>query len=361
MVKRPARGFTLIELLVVIAIIAVLIALLLPAVQAAREAARRSQCTNNLKQIGLALHNYHSTHDKFPMGGSKGSDGQGGTGSDPWASWSAQAQMLPFMEQTAIYNAINFNFEMERNGGDLPTVVNSTAKNTIINSFLCPSDTNAGKQFTNNYHACVGTSIGLGGQTGDSSGMFAVWISFGIRDATDGTSNTAAFAEALVGDGRGNGYGGSGNNPASTYRGNGVGGATGNDGAYMYDASSGVNLTTVTGYLQTCASKFNATSGNIQDLRGYRWGLGNTGSSLYNHIQTPNGGQYKFNICRLGCNAGCNGDGSVSVPASSAHAGGVNIMLADGSVKFVKDTIAARTWYALGTKAGGEVISADQF
>ncbi len=111
MKSRIERGFTLIELLVVIAIIAVLIALLLPAVQAAREAARRAQCVNNLKQIGLAMHNYHSTNDSFPQGHSQAAHLGGYSGGYAgWTEWSAQAELLGFMEQGPIYNTINFNF-----------------------------------------------------------------------------------------------------------------------------------------------------------------------------------------------------------------------------------------------------------
>jgi prepilin-type N-terminal cleavage/methylation domain-containing protein/prepilin-type processing-associated H-X9-DG protein len=361
MPSKSRRGFTLIELLVVIAIIAVLIALLLPAVQAAREAARRSQCINNLKQIGLALHNYHSTNDTFPMGGSKNARcclGATTYNYDPWSVWSAQASMLPFLEQTPLYNNINFNWSPEGDGNSSDKI-NSTAKNTLINGFLCPSDTNAGKIQTNSYHCSVGTSISIAGQTGQSSGMFASWTSYGIRDATDGTSNTVAYAEALCGDGRGNSKGNQ--NPASLGRGNGVMGAAGGDVNFIYDVSQGTFPATVDGYLQTCNQQWKATSGKIVDYRGFRWGIGIPGFTMMNHIQPPNGGAYKFNYCRLGCSPGCNMDNAASMPASSSHSGGVNTLMSDGSVKFVKDTVALRVWYALGTRAGNEVLSSDQY
>jgi len=196
MPRKPGRrGFTLIELLVVIAIIAVLIALLLPAVQAAREAARRAQCVNNLKQMGLAMHNYHSVADCFPLGASLAA--LNNTDLEGWSAWSGQALMLSYMEQTAIYNAINFNFNTPYHGGVLCAAVNSTAYQSKINSFLCPSDGNAGNNNINSYDLCVGTtSQNLPTIT---TGLFALQTKYGLRDCNDGSSNTIAASEALVG------------------------------------------------------------------------------------------------------------------------------------------------------------------
>ena len=161
-VGSGSRGFTLIELLVVIAIIAVLIALLLPAVQAAREAARRAQCVNNLKQFGLAMHNYHSVNDVFPMGASLCIYPY--TGGAPlcttWNNWSAHAMMLNFLEQAPLYNAINFN--MEGRGSDLASAANSSAYNAKISTFLCPSDPNGGRVNDNCYYGSVGPTTNAG-------------------------------------------------------------------------------------------------------------------------------------------------------------------------------------------------------
>jgi prepilin-type N-terminal cleavage/methylation domain-containing protein/prepilin-type processing-associated H-X9-DG protein len=374
------RGFTLIELLVVIAIIAVLIALLLPAVQSAREAARRAQCTNNLKQIGLALHNYHTTNDVFPLGTSFNPVD---TANDPgvWASWSAQALMLGYLEQTPLYNAINFNWGPLATGSttsDGTGGINTTATHTLIPSFVCPSDPycGGGQQNINDYASCFGTT-GLplyivnwnapGGppfynqQPSGSTGMFTFAIPYGVKHCTDGTSNTVAYAEWLVGDGRGAALGGA--NPPSRYRGNLMSGvsSTGVDPGTLYDAYT--NPQTVFANLQLCSDQFRTTTVGITDLKGWRWGLGASGYSMFNSLQTPNDHQYPIGGCRENYAQGSNSwpDASFSVGAASNHPGGCNVLFADGSVRFVKDSINRMTWWALGTKGNGEVISSDAY
>ena len=351
MKSRRSAGFTLIELLVVIAIIAVLIALLLPAVQAAREAARRAQCVNNLKQMGLALHNYHSSFDNFPMGVAASKNTAGST---YWNGWSAQGLMLGYMEQTAIYNAINFSIDPLVNGPI--SQANSTALYTKINSYLCPSDPNGGRININNYYMSEGPNVintpGSGGvgnaSSGPSIGLFCFNYSFGIRDCTDGTSNTVAASE-----------GAAGNNQYSNYRGNGVVGAGSQppqNNAYLVQAQTLTNIAACAAAMQMDAS----SQKNMSLNRGQYWGWGAEAMSLFSTIVPPNSTQYAFNQCRYGCGGG-SADHSDITNASSFHSGGCNVLMADGSVRFVKSSLSILTWWALGSRNGGEVVSADSF
>ena len=360
------RGFTLIELLVVIAIIAVLIALLLPAVQAAREAARRSQCTNNLKQIGLALHNYHSVHDTFPLGESKNVATAGG-GINAWDGWSAQGLILGNMEQSVMYNAINFFF-VPRDYTYGPT--NTTVSYSVISSYICPSDpqmlatVSGGTEVAkNSYMASLGITDATDASNGytatgrDTTGLFAFYIAHGIRDCSDGTSNTVAFAEGIAGSPVG------GSALTTAYRGNNIMNSTGqtsNAGTAPGRAIDNgyANVNAILADLQTCSN--NAKAPNYAGTRNIRWDQGAGGETMFNHFQTPNDPVYKGNGCRFAANQAWL-DGGFSIPSGSWHPGGVNALLADGSVKFIKSTINRMTWWALGTRAGGEVLSADQY
>jgi prepilin-type N-terminal cleavage/methylation domain-containing protein/prepilin-type processing-associated H-X9-DG protein len=367
--KRRDRGFTLIELLVVIAIIAVLIALLLPAVQAAREAARRAQCVNNLKQIGLALHNYHSTTDCFPLGVSQYVP----ITAYNWDSWSGHALMLNHLEQTQLYNACNFML-----GNNMPNskgfFANSTVTNTRISVFLCPSDANAGSlqvirpadgrmdTLDVNYVASAGTTTNSPNNlapsnpwaTLGSTGLFWWYRSYGLRDITDGSSNTIAFSEALVTNG------GSQSTPSSisnTYPGNsitGVGGAGGN--AQQYDANQ--NPAAILTGLNACNTAF-ATKAGINNLRGVFWEVGSLGMTMFNTIVPPNSTQYKWGDCRF--TGGGYPNDATFANTSSNHSGGVNTLMGDGSVRFVKNTINQYTWWSLGTRSNGEVIDASSY
>ena len=192
--RTARRGFTLIELLVVIAIIAVLIALLLPAVQAAREAARRAQCINNLKQMGLALHNYHSAIGSFPMTSTAAYSSPPPSSPVKWGTWGAHALMLPYLEQTPIYNAINFDWTSWQGMGG---PINHTVFVTKINSYMCPSDGLVGQDNLTNYFGSVGTTVGFLNNA-NSTGFYAYNRTYSIANLTDGTSNTIAYSEALV-------------------------------------------------------------------------------------------------------------------------------------------------------------------
>jgi len=358
-------GFTLIELLVVIAIIAVLIALLLPAVQAAREAARRSQCTNNLKQIGIALHNYHTALNSFPLSNTVAYYQLPATPANQtqWGTWSAQALLLGYIEGQPLYNAINFNWTCWYGTG---YNVNSTVFESDVNVFLCPSDGLSGIQHNqstngngnNNYVGCYGTTIeewcGDTGCSGSSTGVFAHLQCYGIQHITDGSSNTMAFSETLVSD----------TTHWTNFRDGIAAGAhaPGTNG----DATNGVEAFTigiakVNQDLQQCSQWFQARQNPPwSDDKGFRWGTGSPGVTLFNSIVPPNSKQHPWSGCRFGC-GGCGQEFGQYENVSSNHPGGCNAMMADGSVRFIKDSVDMLTWWKLGTKAGGEVVSSDSY
>jgi len=370
MKRSPVRGFTLIELLVVIAIIAVLIGLLLPAVQAAREAARRAQCVNNLKQLGLAMHNYESASGSFPPG-IVNSTANLPAEYATWTAWSAQAMLLPYMEQMPLYNAANFSWNCCQYG-DQARDTNVTVALTRIATMLCPSDGNAGMTNINSYLASLGSSPIRYGSDAGVNGIFTVYASTAtgsppinrspsnkISSVTDGTSNTIAFGEGLVSDGQNR-----------KYRGNGMTGVGTAPGALNSQINASDNTPLVMQALQACNTFWSGTSmlGNpsnpnaagLKNYLGQRWALGERGYTLMNTIVPPNSTQYPWALCGFTC-VGCSPEGSNFANASSNHPGGANYAFADGSVKFLKATINMQTYWALGSRNGGDVLSADSF
>jgi prepilin-type N-terminal cleavage/methylation domain-containing protein/prepilin-type processing-associated H-X9-DG protein len=386
--SKANRGFTLIELLVVIAIIAVLIALLLPAVQAAREAARRSQCVNNLKQLGLGLQNYHSSTNSFPQGGSPqavlGAGWNNATQSaccsqGGWGSWSAQAMLLPYMEQTQVYSAANFSLNMR--GSGYGEVINTTATTVTIAGFLCPSSLGTqgtwyNKQWPGNtYFASTGSNISWYGTdpklTGPNgpytfipNGPFAVGgAAVGIRDVTDGTSNTVAFGEWKIGDfndakvsnqdiaGQTNfaAWGAADRNMSSQFT--------------SFPAGAGLLLPTLQAcqaclVANNCPSHTGSNGGGTQfSFNGRLWAEGIYAHGLGNLIVPPNS---PYPYCQFETGDSDSDSGTI-IGLTSNHAGGANVAFCDGSVRFLKNSVAYQTLWALGSRNQNEVISSDSY
>ena len=371
------RGFTLIELLVVIAIIAVLIALLLPAVQSAREAARRMQCTNNLKQLGLATHNYHSTNNCFPSGSmwpcSVVDNGNGNQGACWGWGVGPLVQLFNYMEQATLYNAYNAALGVwgsypPDNSGPTLWWGNTTVFNSQTSSFLCPSDARQVPQSSQmtvvNYGGNFGGPFCMGGFTGtiipdaNPGAPGASWAvndvdnlmptvrgSVGVQSVTDGTSNTSLWSEMLT--------------PPAT----GVVAGTGKnfESRAFFNANAPNATPTLAGVLQflaACQSIPPGTAAGSSNM-GYQWWSTFPGYVInnYNHVGTPNTRQ-----CQSSANIDAWGlDVYGTASPNSLHPGGVNVGFADGSVRFVKDSVSPPTWWALGTRANGEVISADAY
>jgi prepilin-type N-terminal cleavage/methylation domain-containing protein/prepilin-type processing-associated H-X9-DG protein len=351
-------AFTLIELLVVIAIIGVLIALLLPAVQAAREAARRSQCINNLKQIGLALHNYESTNSTFPPGRTNTYV----TGSGH--CWGAYSQMLPYLELANIFDSMNFSMNPDPDYTNSSAVVNMTAAVVVVDTFLCPSDggpplvqVGAGMYSGHNYLLNVGSGYSVVQRPPSPmtppNGTLYENSRVRFADLRDGTSNTVAISESIRSTaGAPTGFSG----PA-IFAVDPLGGfvITGNN-----TAGNGPPITSDADYVTRCLT---GTPVGFQPTRGIKWLYGAPGHSMYNHRRPPNDKHYD---CRGGLPHSDKSPAdwqnlSLNITARSYHPGGVNSLFCDGHVQFIKDTVNVFTWQALGSRNGGEVVSADQY
>jgi prepilin-type N-terminal cleavage/methylation domain-containing protein len=341
MSRRPA-GFTLVELLVVIAIIGMLIALLLPAVQAAREAGRRTQCVNNLKQIGLAVHLYENTKTYYPFG-----KGPSYPGAPVYARWSVHSQILAFLEQTAVESAIDFQYPPETPGMEggvttnfmpafqNPARQNATICRTPIPIFLCPSDATPPPAVwpgANNYvanqgamHMCDANEAAP--STTDPTDIQRVGVFYYLSRVStlrDGNSNTAFFSEKL----RGNGF----PNPRS-------------DMFIMPTQSSLDNTYT------TCSALDPRTAAPLMRLQGASWCMGEMCCTTYNHVSRPN-----TNTCAgVGFSGGMK-NMAMQVPPSSYHPGVVVVLLGDGSTRAIQSQIDLATWRGLGSRQGGEVL-----
>ena len=354
------RGFTLIELLVVIAIIAVLIALLLPAVQAAREAARRAQCTNNLKQIGLALHNYIAATNVLPPG--RVNTHIAGRGN----CWGAYAELLGQMEQQQLFNSFNFNLPPDTDPTTTLAAANSTGFMTLINSLICPSDPApaalvqiaGGFYGVHNYNMCTGSNYSVVQvPSGNLAGNYPNGVLFEnsavtLAAITDGTSATVAVADTL----RSTGGSPPGVNSLTFFQQNPLSGfvLTGDN------KTTGPPITSDADYLSMCQT---SSPAGYQATRGVRWHFGAPGHSLFNTRRPPNDKGYD---CRGGLPHSDKSDPnwrylSLNVTARSQHSGGANALMCDGHVQFIKNSINVGVWQALGSRNGGEVISADSY
>ncbi len=353
--SRCKRGFTLIELLVVIAIIAVLIALLLPAVQMAREAARRTQCRNNLKQIGLALHNYHATYNLFPplYGWNVGRhfEHEGGP--------STKVLLLPYLEESALYNACNFDSHPQHaySFRDWTFGQNQKSNRTVITRqlelLICPSDTNPGQM---NWDAQAGKTnyainMGLprrytGWYSNGPAYVLTKWdwgpdvtnTARGLKDVVDGTAQTALYGEYIKGPGNGEFLG------------------TQDPRARMYTwvDPGPTNLEqgpeTASRNCEAFGQNNNPGDGDsgrtFQKGGSWTWGF-EFMSDSYHHVSTPN---------KKSCWTDGDWEHNGMLTASSYHPGGANILFCDGTVRFIPDSIDSRIYRAMGTREGQEKV-----
>jgi prepilin-type processing-associated H-X9-DG protein len=343
---------------------------LLPAVQAAREAARRSQCINNMKQLGLAAANYHESKDCFAPGGlnlTRGStNALAGT---PYSSWSCFAWMLPQMEQSALFNATNFSCGTGQ-GDAVGSAINSTVTKTQLKNMLCPSDsaplqggtisgiTGSIQAPGDNYFGSVGSSLEYAGnQTGGPpNGVYQyMGNTIGVRDIRDGTSNTVAFGEFRVGDFNTNKVtiptdvgDASGTAPS---------GITRNTPTVNLPAGATAGGANIITWLNSCKTAV-ATGSTQRSFVGDCWALGIMGRGMGNLVMPPNA---PYPGCLDYTGQGDFDTAPIIIGLNSYHAGGANVAFADGSVKFLKNTISMLTLWQIGSRDQGEAVDASSY
>jgi len=336
---RRNLGFTLVELLVVIAIIGILVALLLPAIQAAREASRRTSCTNNLKQCGLALHHYHDTYAVFPLVGLKPFE-------CPW-QFSVQARILPWAEQAHLQGLIDLQEPLFLGSGPAQMLnpAQAAAAGTVVPMFRCPSDgtneryteyfTTADRPFAGgNYVVCTGSGTGTNYDLRyPTDGLFYFASARRFRDMLDGSSNTLAMAETLLGSHQET----TGPGPLDPKR----------QMAHMQNLSIDPNAPGIPGIVNPDVASLLAGATKWTGRRCHAWISGKQFASTFCTYMPPNAPV-----------ADVWAKGAGFIAARSNHPGGVNGLLGDGSVRFVSDSIELATWRALGTCAKGEVVGA---
>ncbi len=339
------RAFTLVEILVVIAIIGLLVGLLLPAVQSAREAGRRAQCANNLKQIGTALAAHHAAHGRFPP--SLRPDGYQRDNGLFFSNGpvSAHTALLPYLEQSALYNALNFPpFPLYSPGDpDYYTSTspdNQTVADTRIAVFLCPSGWDDHRP-GNHYRCNAGAQASMTDYPPDpDGGPFRGSDATADRDIRDGLSNTAAFSERSQGSPTGSRF------------------DRRRDAWFSYyGAVQGYDLDG-----DAVAAACSALGGEPAEFTGNLgrgWIKGGLDDTIYNHVGPPN---WKGSDCGGDGPHGAHGDlNNGAVTARSLHPGGVHVLMLDGSARFVRETVDLRAWRAIATRAGGEAVGGDSF
>ena len=334
---RNPSGFTLIELLVVVSVIGVLMGLILPAVQAAREAARRAECGSHLRQVGLAMGGYLDVYSTFPPVSPPSGRPPGSSIEYTESYYSPLARVLPWFEQQSLYNAINFDYFP---GRPQALWANSTAMDTKIAVFLCPSDGEPQVEGFGrvNYRFNLGpspvTAPGLDQSKPAYAGPFTTYKTYRPADFADGLSNTVGVSERIQGDW--------------------TAGIVG-DGDYRLHEPSVFDpgLFTTEQAIDVCASD---TKAEWESRGGESWFISGLHFTGYNHVTTPNAKTADCTFHPFVEDLHWRTLHQGVFPARSYHGGGVNALTMDGAVRFVKNGVAPRTWRALSTRSGGEII-----